>query len=369
MNLKQQIRRLLALELVGNFRVAGGVWVLLLVGRGFSLVQVGLAEAFFHAVSLCGEIPSGMAADVLGRKKAMMASQAMFILSSLAMLLSRTMAGVCAAMALSALAYNLASGTREALTYDSLVQGRAEDAYLRVSSLQNSLWRLASGLSTLCAGLAVAIGYQAGYAADALLALAGLLLAGSLAEPVVTASQAQRAGQRLRDLPRLVASCAREAAGFLHAHPRVSVLMLYNALVGALATLLRFFLQDGLIRAGASPALLGPLLLAIELGGVAGARLALPLSRLPYRAAGLLCGLGTLAGLLLPLSGSVLQMAAGGFLAVVCDDAFQTLTDARLNNRFPSDQRATLISVSSMCFSLVMIALSPLAGAAAGFVF
>ena len=145
--------------------------------------------------------------------------------------------------------------------------------------------------------------------------------------------------------------------------------MLYNALVGALATLLRFFLQDGLIRAGASPALLGPLLLAIELGGVAGARLALPLSRLPYRAAGLLCGLGTLAGLLLPLSGSVLQMAAGGFLAVVCDDAFQTLTDARLNNRFPSDQRATLISVSSMYFSLVMIALSPLAGAAAGFVF
>ncbi|MCQ4772085.1 hypothetical protein NE579_16960, partial [Intestinimonas massiliensis] len=96
------------------------------------------------------------------------------------------------------------------------------------------------------------------------------------------ASKAQRAGQRLRDLHRLVASCAREAAGFLHAHPRVSVLMLYNALVGALATLLRFFLQDGLIRAGASPALLGPLLLAIELCGVAGARLALPLSRLPY---------------------------------------------------------------------------------------
>ena len=62
-------------------------------------------------------------------------------------------------------------------------------------------------------------------------------------------------------------------------------------------------------------------------------------------------------------------MAAGGFLAVVCDDAFQTLTDARLNNCFPSDQRATLISVSSKCFSLVMIALSPLAGAAAGFVF
>ena len=44
------------------------------------------------------------------------------------------------------------------------------------------------------------------------------------------------------------------------------------------------------------------------------------------------------------------------------DDSLQTLTDARLNAGLPSDQRATLISVSSMCFSVVMLVLSPLAG-------
>ena len=45
-----------------------------------------------------------------------------------------------------------------------------------------------------------------------------------------------------------------------------------------------------------------------------------------------------------------------------CDDALETLTGSRLNENLPSDQRATLISVSSMAFSLVMIALAPMAG-------
>ena len=64
----------------------------------------------------------------------------------------------------------------------------------------------------------------------------------------------------------------------------------------------------------------------------------------------------------LGLTGCPLWMAAGGFLAGLGDDCFQLLTDARLNAMIPSDRRATLISVSSMSFSVVMIALSPLAG-------
>ena len=57
------------------------------------------------------------------------------------------------------------------------------------------------------------------------------------------------------------------------------------------------------------------------------------------------------------------MMIAGGFAANVFDDLLQVRTDALLNDRFPSSQRATLLSVSSMCFSMVMIVMSPLAGA------
>ncbi|MFQ8761984.1 MAG: hypothetical protein ACLSAF_23385 [Intestinimonas sp.] len=86
-----------------------------------------------------------------------------------------------------------------------------------------------------------------------------------LAEPEVTDAQRARSRPALRDLPERLENCGREALGFLAAHPRTVGLMLFNALVGACATLLRF-LQDALVRASAPSALLGPLLLLIELG-------------------------------------------------------------------------------------------------------
>ena len=143
MNLKQQIRRLLALEFLSSFHLAGTAWVALLAVRGFSPVEIGLAEGFFHIVSLCGEIPSGMLADLLGRKKTLAASQVLCALAAAAMMTSRGMAGLCLAMALTAVSYNLISGTREALTYDSLIQAGEEAGYLRLSSAQNVVYRVA----------------------------------------------------------------------------------------------------------------------------------------------------------------------------------------------------------------------------------
>lgn len=361
MQIKKQVRRLLALEFIGNFKPAGALWVLLLVGRGFSLAEVGLAEGFFHLVSLCCEVPSGMVADTLGRRRTLMASHGAFALSAGLMMLSHDLAGILAAMALNALAYNLASGTREAITYESLLQAGQEGDYLCLSSRQNIFWRLAGAAATLCAGGVALLGYRRGYALDLALSLACIGLTGGLTEPVVT--KQPRGQASLRDLPRLLGQCAGEAVRFLRERPRVCLLMLFNAVIGAVATLLRFFLQDGLTRAGAAPALLGPLLLSIELGGVLGSWLALSLGRLPYRAAGFLCASGQGLALLLIFTGRLPALVAGGILAVACDDGLQVLTDARLNRAVPSEQRATLISVSSMCFSLVMIVFSPLAGA------
>ena len=55
-------------------------------------------------------------------------------------------------------------------------------------------------------------------------------------------------------------------------------------------------------------------------------------------------------------------LLAAGLLTGLLDDALQLVSDKRLNDRFPSSARATLVSVSSMAFSLVMIPLSPLFG-------
>lgn len=357
-NLKYQIRKLLALEALWSFRLGGSLWVLFLGLRGFSLAQIGMAEAFFHLVSLLGELPSGLAADLLGRKRVLMASQGLFLLSAAAMLLSRNFPGVLLAMGLEALGYNLASGTREALTYDSLLQEGEEGTYLSLSARQNMIYRLGGALATLLAGVALIVGWRASYALDAAFSLAGVLLAASLTEPTICSTE--------EETPQTLSAYLSAAAHVLCRDGEGVRIMLFNALVGTLATLLGFYLQDALPRVGTPASLLGPLLLLKGLGGVLGSRLAVPLGRLRRLWGWGICVAMVAGGFLLSTTGAFLLMAVGGFLAGMGDDALELQVGEELNRHFPSSQRATLISVSSLCFSLTMIVLSPVGGILAG---
>lgn len=82
LHLKKQILRLYLLEIFGSFSLTDGIWIIFLIQRGFSLVEVGLAETVFHIASFLFEIPSGAIADLFGRKKAMIASYLCMILSA-----------------------------------------------------------------------------------------------------------------------------------------------------------------------------------------------------------------------------------------------------------------------------------------------
>lgn len=153
--------------------------------RGFSLAEIGLAEGVFHLVSLLGELPSGLAADLLGRRRVLAASQGLFGLSAVTMLLSEGFAGALLSMGLCALGYNLASGTREALTYDSLLQMGREGEYLPLAARQNMVYRGGDVLVTLLAGVALTLGWRVSYGLDAAFSIAGMTLAASLTEPEV----------------------------------------------------------------------------------------------------------------------------------------------------------------------------------------
>ncbi len=356
-SLPRQKRALLMLEASIGFRLAGSVWVLLLAARGFSLVQVGLAEGLFHTVSLCGELPSGMLADVLGRKKTLLMSQVMFLISALLMAASHSFFGVCLSMVFQALAYNLLSGTDEAITYDSMLQAGEEGGYLRFSSLQNTVARLTGGASMLLAGAALALGYRLAYLLDVIVILMGLFATLCLKEP-----QGPEVKRHLKDIPGALLHTIKEAAALLRSDRTAVGIMVLNAAVGACATLTCFFLQQRVEAAVPAPALLGPALFLLSLGGGMAALAAPRLDRLPYGKAAALTGAGVVLCACLA-RGSLLPVLLGaGLLAALLNDTLQLISDKRLNGRFPSAQRATLISVSSMAFSLFMIPLSPVFG-------
>ena len=359
----KQLRLLYLNTSLGAFQIAGASWVALLAARGFSLVEIGFAESVFHVASLLFEVPSGVISDVFGRKKSMVLSQCMMLVSSLLMLVSDSMAGVLPAMVFSAFGYNFASGTRESLAYETLKAEGREAEYDGYASTDMMLYTFFSSLATLCAGAALALGYRRAYLVDIGLGTVCLMSALRL-QDVGYAAAGEEEGKNGPEetVWKKIFQCFRESVRFLLHSRKAMELILLNAAVGAAATLLRFFLQARLTEKGLPDALLGPALFFMGLGGAAGARLILHCKSWSYGrvfAVSAIAVAGCVAAALLPVPA---VMVFGGFLSALFDNFLQVRSDVRLNEMVPAGQRATLISVSSLCFSGVMIVLSPLFG-------
>ena len=359
----KQLRLLYLNTSLGAFQIAGASWVALLAARGFSLVEIGFAESVFHVASLLFEVPSGVISDVFGRKKSMVLSQCMMLVSSLLMLVSDSMAGVLPAMVFSAFGYNFASGTRESLAYETLKAEGREAEYDGYASTDMMLYTFFSSLATLCAGAALALGYRRAYLVDIGLGVVCLMSALRLRD-VGYAAAGEEGGKNGPEetVWKKIFQCFRESVRFLLHSRKAMELILLNAAVGAAATLLRFFLQARLTEKGLPDAMLGPALFFMGLGGAAGARLILCCKSWSYGrvfAVSAIAVAGCVAAAILPVPA---VMVFGGFLSALFDNFLQVRSDVRLNEMVPAGQRATLISVSSLCFSGVMIVLSPLFG-------
>ena len=354
--LKKQLYSILGISGLNAFQLAGASWVALLAARGFSLVEIGIAESCFHVTSFLFEIPSGVISDVFGRKKSMILSQCMFIISALCMAFSTNLIGVCVSLIFNALGHNFSSGSREALTYDSLKQQGYEDHYMEFSAFDLSIYYFGKASAILCVGLALAIGYKMAYLVDTALCIGCLILSFQLKE--IQLEEGQFKG-RIIDR---IGTCFRESVDFILHNGRTIGLMLWNGLVGCIAILTVLFLQARLTACGLSDALLGPALFFIALGGVLGPHLIRQAKHLSYPVLSGICIMGVLLGSICGMSTLPLTMCMGGFLANLCDNLLQVQTDAILNARFHSSQRATLNSVACQTFSIIMIILSPIAG-------
>ena len=355
LNLKKQIRTLYITGILGNLSLTGA-WVVILASRGFSLVQIGFAETVFHITSLICEIPSGMLADLYGRKKMLVMGNLMAITGDLVMFLSQDYWMVLLAMPFHAMAFNFASGSGEALAYDSMKREGKEKGYEKYVSNQSIIYRIASGLSTLAAGLALYLGYRTTYLISALMGC--ITLCFTLTRCEIRGKEERTHSSLLRE----VISFFTDSIKFLYHNSKAAKLMFLNSFVGAVDILLLFFLQSKLRDAGLSNWILGPSLFIMELGGIVGAKLILKAKKVRYVIVFSVCTIGVLAGVMLEHTGMAVFMVIGGFISAMSDDAIQIRTDAKLADMFPSEQRATLISISSFTFSVIMIVLSPLAG-------
>lgn len=362
MNLPKQLRAVRVYSFTSCLRLTDAVWVALLAARGFTLAQIGLAESIFHLTSLVYEVPSGVAADLLGRRRSLAVSAVFEICSDLTMAFSPNLAAVCAAMALKALAYTMISGTLEALTYDSLKTAGRESEYLQADASLSFLQKLATALGSLASLLSGVLRFAGFYLANAGICFCSLLAALTLQEPLVTEAQAARQQHPFADIAARLRTHVADSAAVLRTTPLAVRLIAADAVVSLPSYLTTMFVQQRLVTLGWNTSWLFVSPLLASAAAMAGTALARRLHvrklRLLYRLCALACG----AGVLLAGTGPAWGCLAGPMLVQGALSVWFLHAMQRFNDAIPSDRRATLISVDSMAYSVLMIPASPLIG-------
>lgn len=166
-----------------NFDLSSAVWVLYMGWRGLPLWQIGIAEGMFHVTSFLFEVPSGALADLAGRKNVMIWGRVLAAVSSVILLFSTDLWQFLIGFSISAVSYNLNSGSEEALIYDSMKMLGEEKDYIRVNGRLNVLIEVASGIVVFLGGVLAERTYITCYFAAAVVAVISIVPALFLTEP------------------------------------------------------------------------------------------------------------------------------------------------------------------------------------------
>lgn len=381
MNEKQNLRlkRNVGLDYVhtflSNMNMQSSIWVLYLAYCGIYLAQIGLLEGIYHATSIVCEIPSGAAADLLGRKRCMILSNICIAVSCVIMLFSKSFGCFAVSFVVQALGNNLNSGSEEALVYDSMKCLGQEEHYMGVYGRINVLIEVAQGLATVAGGVLAEFSYFWCYAACVVIAVLALLPVLWMAEPPQCGEAADTAGEGVEDAaegtpaqrttretvkhPFAVSAC------ILQKDVRIGKIIGFYSVVFAAHTLLFFYSQQYFADLGYNKVQISVIMLLVGGASCLGALV----SEKMYRWFGKKCLIPEtviIAGAILCYGAGKADVAAAALMcAGFANAALYPIQSDSLNALIPSEQRATLISVDSMCFSIAMIVLFPLAGALA----
>jgi len=350
------LRRFYAYRLSWEAKFDSAIWIIYLQSRGYSLAEIGLAESAFHLAPVLLEVPSGALADLIGRRWTLMISGLLTATGVALLWLAPSLPVVMLALFLSGASYSFASGSDQAYLYDAL--GGVPEGHARYTGIVGRLlgaayvvgaaatW-LGAALSEVSYGIPFALGIGAG--------LGGAWLAAGLVE-----APRQRATAGVH---RSIRTHAAEARGVLARRPDVAMVLLLSGLFWTASTVAHLYLQAALTARGLSNSTIGLVAGISLLLNAAGAAL---LGRVARRGrfARQFAGVTAVAGLgLSGMAAEPILLAIGAYLvAQIAYGLAEPLLIAWFNRQIPSDQRATILSLESWIFSVVMIGVFPVAG-------
>ncbi|MFB7279011.1 MFS transporter [Streptomyces hydrogenans] len=331
-----------AYAVLANSLFQRGVFVIFLYQRGYSAAQVALLQTLLYLVSGVAELPTGVIADRVGRRAAIVIGQLLIAGCLLGQVASDSYGVFLALFIGQGVGMACVSGSDTALLYDLLVRRGATAGYVRIRSRFTMLGTVTSGAAIVLGGQLQQISWGVVYGASAAcLVLAVVVLRSGVPEIRGADAVDEREGAAEEH-----GDATAWRAMLRVATPALVTLVVVSGLMHATLTPYIIFTQKTLSDQGAGTAwvsvvisagfLVGGLtpLLADRADRRVGYRLVVPVSLLALAAALGLTGLGLVW----------VTIAAFLFLAGVPEIA-AVLVDNAFNEAVPSRHRASLLSM------------------------
>jgi len=339
-----------------NLQLWWPIWVIYLKEeRGLSQAQVTLIDIPFWLSIVLLQIPAAALADRWGRKPALIASGTAFALAISLFGLASSFPLLLLSYLIWGLAFSLFNGTESAFIYDSLKAMGREDEYQRIYGRAWALNMVAAVAGTLI-GAPLADATSLGFP----IVLSGAI-AGLCALTALTFREPPRAETAVANLS--YAGILRQSADLVkrQAAVRYAILFVGVIAIGSIAPL--FFFQPFLVEHGVDTGEVGlwqtPMRVVAIFGALAAPRIVLELGerRTFYLMPVVLIG----SYLLLAAWGSLYAQVAFLSMNFIWVMSQPVLTDY-VNRRVPSEQRATVVSLTNLVRSFVLIPSAPLMG-------
>ena len=333
-----------------SFNITAVMWMLYLAAKGFSLFQIGLFEGIFHLTSMTMEIPTGAIADIYGRKISRILGVFLNMFHLLILAFSNNFWVIGLGFVFCALSYTLESGAGDALVYDSLLEDKNEKQFVKVNGRKEIIFQVSSMLAAVVGGYIASINHSLVFKVMLGITIISLVLLSFLKETTI---DKHPDGIKAKSKDQYV-----DSFKYVLNNRKLILFIVVGNLLAFPVTVLFFYSQNYYIYLGYTEFHIGIFMGLFALSAVVGAWIS---TKIHIKEVYLFT--------IIPIIMIALiwaYLTPYSWIAFALLGAFESIMYIvilnHINHMIPSNKRATILSISSMMFSLMMILVFPLVG-------
>ncbi|MDW8800576.1 MFS transporter [Clostridium sp. A1-XYC3] len=338
-----------------------GIWMIYFATKGMDLTKLGILEGIFHLVSFSMEVPTGVIADLWGRRVSRILGRLLAMISMLLLIFSNDFYMFALSFTILAISYNLESGAGDALLYDSLkVLGREEE-YVKINGKNEMFMQIGSVAALVLGGYLGSKDYYLAFLVSAIIAGITFIQSFTFVEPADTLKSVRVVKYETVKKTNLLLSQIIDSINIIKGNKKVGFLIILINIVSILATSMFYYLQNFWKTQGNSEFTIG---IYLSISSLLAGFMATKVYKLKelLKEKGIMISIPIIIAL--SIWGIVITSGAQVFYAIICiaDSIAYVIISDYINKLIPSKNRATILSFQSMVFSFFMILLFPLIG-------